>query len=95
MTTIYSDDFFDNEVYDNDEDGDDKLPARHHATIKWLFSDFYSEWSLYEIKKKKNKQFWQVWVDLMIQRGTSLIYCLTGFIFSFISCFSVTFFSKF
>ena len=52
MTTIYSDDFIDNEVYDNDEDGDDKLPARHHATIKWLFSDFYSEWSLYEIKKK-------------------------------------------
>ena len=34
MTTIYSDDFIDNEVYDNDEDGDDKLPARHYATIK-------------------------------------------------------------
>ena len=57
MTTIYSDDFFDNEVYDNDEDGDDKLPARHHATIKWLFSDFYSEWSLYEIKKNKINSF--------------------------------------
>ena len=42
----YIDDFIDNGVYDNDEDGDDKLPARHHATIKWLFSDFYSEWSL-------------------------------------------------
>ena len=34
MTTIYSDDFIDNEVYDNDEDGHEKLPARHHATIK-------------------------------------------------------------
>ena len=30
----YIDDFIDNGVYDNDEDGDDKLPARHHATIK-------------------------------------------------------------
>ena len=28
MTKIYSDDFID------DEDGDDKLPARHYATIK-------------------------------------------------------------
>ena len=46
MTNTYSHDFIDNEVYDNDEDGDDKLPARHHATIKWLVSDFYSEWSL-------------------------------------------------
>ena len=45
MTTIYNDDFVDNEVYDNDDD-DDKLPARHHATIKWLVGDFYSEWGL-------------------------------------------------
>ena len=28
---------------DNDDDG---LPARHHAIIKWLVSDFYREWSL-------------------------------------------------
>ena len=34
MTTIYSDNYIDNEVYDNDDDGDDKLPARNHATIK-------------------------------------------------------------
>ena len=34
MTTCYNDDFTDNEVYDNDDYGDDKLPARHHATIK-------------------------------------------------------------
>ena len=46
MTTCYNDDFIDNEVYDNDDYGDDKLPARHHATIKWLVGDFYSRWSL-------------------------------------------------
>ena len=34
MTICYNDDFIDNEVYDNDDYGDDKLPARHHATIK-------------------------------------------------------------
>ena len=34
MTIIYNDDFIDNEVYDKDDDDDDKLPSRHHATIK-------------------------------------------------------------
>ena len=46
MTTCYNDEFIDNEIYDNAENGDDKLPARHHAIIKWLLSDFYSEWKL-------------------------------------------------
>ena len=31
---------------DDDDDDGDKLPARHHAIIKWLVSDFYREWSL-------------------------------------------------
>ena len=53
MTTCYNDDFIDNEVYDNDDDGDDKLPARHHATIKRLYIDFYSEWSLKNYKNNK------------------------------------------
>ena len=39
---------------DDDDDDGDKLPARHHAIIKWLVSDFYREWSLY--KKNNNKR---------------------------------------
>jgi len=34
MTTIYNYNFIDSQVYDNDDDGDDKLPARYHATIE-------------------------------------------------------------
>ena len=30
----------------NDDNDDDTLPARHHATIKRLVTDFYREWSL-------------------------------------------------
>ena len=57
MTTIYNDDFIDNEVYDNDDDGNDKLPARHHATIKWLVGDFYSKWSLLKNLQKMIRSF--------------------------------------
>ena len=72
----------------NDNDDDD-LPARHRAIIKWLVSDFYREWSLKKIIINF-KKFWQMWIELIIQPGTSINF-LSGFICS-ILCISVTFF---
>ena len=54
-------------ITNDDDDDDDKLPARHHAIIKWLFSDFYHWWSLEKKLIINFEKFWQIWVDLIIQ----------------------------
>ena len=88
MTTIYNDDFIDNEVYDKDDDDDDKLPARHHATIKWLVSDFYSEWSLSKVTKIIKSLASVSWSADSTRYLVKLLDRLHVF---FISCISVTF----
>ena len=54
-------------ITNDDDDGDEKLPARHHAIIKWLVSDFYRWWSLEKKLIINFEKFWQIWVDLIIQ----------------------------